>query len=662
MIDAPSPRRRRSSTILLLLPAVVLALLALPHPEHAAATAPLFSDDFESGTMHAWNKDVGLVPEQQTVHAGAWAASMASGGAQGARGDGRPAGRASGAVPESLDRPEELLLLDDPAADAHRGRRRHRLGGRPHERAALHASGVRGSHGLGHAAAQGCLARVAAARRRRQRDGTDRRVAGRRTRDGSLSAPALGTLPIDRVQIGGAAPGRSYSAVFDDVAASPTYVDDLPPVVPSGVHATPVSGTSVELSWNPSTDVGAAGYTLYRQDGSTWKSLGFLTARRFVDTGLQPDTMYRYAIDAVDTTGAHSARSSPATAITRPSGAPPVSHVVIIDLENHSFDNVLGKLCAQVASGEIAGRQPCDGVTTAVLSNGSAFDLYPAEDVVSPVGHSVFAQQTAVDGGQMDGFDQIVGCRKVSDYACLSQYDPSQIPNLAALAERYVVSDRTFEMSKSPSWVGHMVLASATQDGFQGDIPVPSTFTSQTGPGWGCDSYRDAEWWNGSAFVMVPSCVPDRVGRGPLPAVAGPVRPHDLRPAGRVRAVVEDLRGERPDGGEQLRLRLGDLPDVLRMPGVVPEEQLDPGAGRDRRRARRRAAELLDRGAPLRDLPAQQLLDDPGRQLDRRGRRARSNRARTGRAPPSSSRTTTAGASTTTCRRPRRRWGSGCRW
>jgi phospholipase C len=207
-------------------------------------------------------------------------------------------------------------------------------------------------------------------------------------------------------------------------------------------------------------------------------------------------------------------RSSPSSA--RVAAAPsPIRHVVVIDMENHSFDNVLGKLCAEIASGAITGHAPCDGATSGKLADGTVIPLAQATDLVPDVSHRVASQQTAIDQGKMDGFSRIVGCTATTGYACYSQFAPSQIPNLAALAERFTISDRTFEFASTPSWGGHMVLASATLDGFSGDNPKASTFTSQTGPGWGCDSFKDASWWNGTSYVSVPSCVPDRAGKGP---------------------------------------------------------------------------------------------------------------------------------------------------
>jgi phospholipase C len=204
----------------------------------------------------------------------------------------------------------------------------------------------------------------------------------------------------------------------------------------------------------------------------------------------------------------HQARSAP---LRRPGAASPIQHVVIVFQENHSFDDVLGKLCATAGTS----RDPCDGATTGKLHTGDTIPLAQEPDIVPTVRHNVLSQRTAINGGQMNGFDLIKGCESATGYACYAQFDPSQIPNLAALARSFVISDRTFEFATTPSWGGHFVLAAATLDGFTGDNPKVSKYTDKAGPWWGCDSHKDAMWWNGTMYVLQPSCVPDESGNGP---------------------------------------------------------------------------------------------------------------------------------------------------
>jgi phospholipase C len=199
-------------------------------------------------------------------------------------------------------------------------------------------------------------------------------------------------------------------------------------------------------------------------------------------------------------------------------GTVPIQHVVILFQENHSFDDVFGRFCVDVAAGHIIRpglNMACDGAVTGKTARGKTIPLAPAPDYVPSAPHSIAAQQTAIDGGLMDGFSLLKGCRKKNGYGCYQTFDPSSIPNLSSLAEHFALSDRTFELSSTPSWGGHLVMAAATTDGFSGDNPQNSTFTRKRGPGWGCDSYRDAQWWNGSAYVLEPACIPDQAGNGP---------------------------------------------------------------------------------------------------------------------------------------------------
>jgi hypothetical protein len=106
----------------------------------------------------------------------------------------------------------------------------------------------------------------------------------------------------------------------------------------------------------------------------------------------------------------------------------------------------------------------------------------------------------------MDGFAKLAGCGAATQYQCMTQFMPSQIPNLASLATHFAVSDRTFELSAIPSWGAHLELVAAKLDGFTGDNP-----SGGSGPGWGCDSEKDAAWraTPSSPIQREPSCIPD---------------------------------------------------------------------------------------------------------------------------------------------------------
>jgi phospholipase C len=214
---------------------------------------------------------------------------------------------------------------------------------------------------------------------------------------------------------------------------------------------------------------------------------------------------------------------TPAAAITANvpgPGTTPIQHVVIIYQENHSFDNVLGQICVQVAAGTLVrpgADDPCNGTATGKLPGGAPIRLAQAKDVVPEEGHAPSQQIKAIDGGKMDGWANIRGCSKSQGYGCLTQFDGSQIPNIWALATHFAISDATFENAIEMSWPAHIEVVSSTNDGFQGDNPSV-TSGEPSGPGWGCDSYRTAQWrpTPSVAWQWVPSCIPKKDGSGPF--------------------------------------------------------------------------------------------------------------------------------------------------
>jgi phospholipase C len=187
----------------------------------------------------------------------------------------------------------------------------------------------------------------------------------------------------------------------------------------------------------------------------------------------------------------------------------PIQHVVVIYQENHSFDNVLGALCVAEAH--------CDGATTGKLQNGTTVPLSHAPDVTPVIHHQTIDQQTAIDGGRMDGFDDIDGCQ-APQYACYTQFQPADVPVLSALANQFTISDHTFSEGRIASWSAHMEIVAGTTDGFIGDNPEVDLNVAAR-PGWGCDSRLDAPWTDGSAQypgpLWVPACVPNQSGAGP---------------------------------------------------------------------------------------------------------------------------------------------------
>ena len=185
-----------------------------------------------------------------------------------------------------------------------------------------------------------------------------------------------------------------------------------------------------------------------------------------------------------------------------------IQHVVVIYQENHSFDETLGDFC-MIHKGR------CDGrVGVAHTKDGKSWRMTKSPDIVPNVFHNVQAQVTAMNGGRMNGWNAVAGCRPENNRRnCLTYYTPGQIPNLAALAQHFVISDRTFSMYDSPSWGGHVYVAAASQDHFTGDLPRPAPGVKPK-PGWGCESNLVAPWRDPKSHKISPqpSCIPARPG------------------------------------------------------------------------------------------------------------------------------------------------------
>jgi phospholipase C len=271
------------------------------------------------------------------------------------------------------------------------------------------------------------------------------------------------------------------------------------------------SATGEQAAWKLLTVTGTQTYSAKLKSSVTWT--GAIVTFRLTAPPPPTPTPTATASPTPSSTPTPTPTPTPSSTPTispSPSPSPgntPIKHIVLFYQENHSFDNVLGPLCA---SGTRA--TPCDGATTGTLPNGTTIPLSETPDLVPEVDHSVATQTTSIDGGKMDGFANIGGCNAPT-YDCYSAYLPSQIPNVAALATTFTVSDRTFELSPVPSWGAHLELVAQTLDGFLGDNPYYNASASPPpmGNGWGCDSNKDEYWTapGATSSTAVPACIPD---------------------------------------------------------------------------------------------------------------------------------------------------------
>lgn len=119
-----------------------------------------------------------------------------------------------------------------------------------------------------------------------------------------VPAPAGATTGGVIVTVGGVA---SNGVTFT------VQADTTPPSVPTGLTATAVSSSQINLSWTASTDnVGVSGYNVFR--GGT--QVGTSATTTYLDSGLSASTTYSYTVAAKDAAGNTSAQSSSASAAT----------------------------------------------------------------------------------------------------------------------------------------------------------------------------------------------------------------------------------------------------------------------------------------------------------------------------------------------------------
>ena len=91
--------------------------------------------------------------------------------------------------------------------------------------------------------------------------------------------------------------------------------DTVPPTVPTNLHVTAHTSSSISIAWTASTDnVGVTGYRI-QQNGVVVGSVGGTTTS-YTASGLNPSTTYSYAVAAFDAAGDISAYSAPVSQAT----------------------------------------------------------------------------------------------------------------------------------------------------------------------------------------------------------------------------------------------------------------------------------------------------------------------------------------------------------
>ena len=159
-----------------------------------------------------------------------------------------------------------------------------------------------------------------------------------------------------------------------------------------------------------------------------------------------------------------------------------VNHVVVIYLENHSYDNLYGQFAGanglsnataanttQVdASGAAYAFLPTITGTTAFPANlpNTYFNIdqyVPADMKIPDVLHRYYQEQLQIDGGKMDKF----ALYNSSSGLTMGYYKTSLLP-LATLAQQYTLCDNFFHSAFGGSFLNHIWLIAAASPVFPG--------------------------------------------------------------------------------------------------------------------------------------------------------------------------------------------------
>jgi phospholipase C len=148
----------------------------------------------------------------------------------------------------------------------------------------------------------------------------------------------------------------------------------------------------------------------------------------------------------------------------------PIKHIVIIDKENRSFDNLFGTFPG------------ADGATKARVSSGKVVPLgHTPDHTLLDIGHAGDSAAFAENSGRMDHFDALPGALQDGRDIADTELHQSDIPNYWKYAQHFSLDDHFFSTINGPSFPNHLVTIAASSNNIV-DNPY-----GQTRHGWGCD-------------------------------------------------------------------------------------------------------------------------------------------------------------------------------
>lgn len=177
-----------------------------------------------------------------------------------------------------------------------------------------------------------------------------------------------------------------------------------------------------------------------------------------------------------DTTD-YTAASATATLNTCQSCFPKIQHVVVIMMENRSFDNLF------------SGFPGADSAQSG-MKYGQQVQLQPIPfEQGTDIIHSHASWVTDYDNGKMDGFIDPLPSLTDFPYAYVPQTETAPYWTLASA---YTLADRMFQSNSGPSFPAHLYMiagqAGVDDQGQQGTVSSVPSINNSTASIWGCDS------------------------------------------------------------------------------------------------------------------------------------------------------------------------------
>jgi phospholipase C len=155
-----------------------------------------------------------------------------------------------------------------------------------------------------------------------------------------------------------------------------------------------------------------------------------------------------------------------------PKNNSPIKHVIIIVRENHSFDNLFGRMPG------------VDGTTTARVNSKTVALNDTPDPMKYDLGHGGPSALNAVDGGKMDRFYGLINATQNGMDVADSQYTQQQIPAYWTYAQKYALADHFFSTIMASSFPNHLAMIAGTANNtYDNPVMDPKAFRS-----WGCDA------------------------------------------------------------------------------------------------------------------------------------------------------------------------------